>query len=183
MKKPNSNDTNGGINGTPQPYLPADFTVDPKTNIMYVADGYGNRRVLMVDAATGKYIGHFGAYGQNPVIGESTDAAYGGAWAADFRKGEMKPKYFRSPLHCAELSDDGFLYLCDRGNNRIQVFKASDVGKPCQNPDGEAGKCGFVGEVHVSPADGRGNVWQPGFLSRSRTELPLRRGSHELHDL
>ena len=95
----------------------------------------------------------------------------------------MKPKYFRSPLHCAELSNDGFLYVCDRGNNRIQVFKASEVGKPCQNPNGEAGKCGFVGEVHVSPADGRRNVWQPGFLSRSRTELPLRRGSHELHDL
>ena len=102
MKKPNSNDTNGGINGTPQPYLPADFTVDPKTNIMYVADGYGNRRVLIVDAATGKYIGHFGAYGQNPVVGEIRTPAYGGAWAADFRKGEMKPKYFRSPLHCAE---------------------------------------------------------------------------------
>jgi DNA-binding beta-propeller fold protein YncE len=151
MKTPNSNDTNGGVNGTPQPYLPADFTVDPKTNTMYVADGYGNRRVLVVDAATGKYIGHFGAYGQNPVVGESTDPAYGGAWAADFRRGEMKPKYFRSPLHCAELSKDGFLYLCDRGNNRIQVFKASEVGKPCQNPNGEAGKCGFVGELYVSP--------------------------------
>ena len=55
-KGPNSNDTNGGINGTPQPFWPADMTVDPKTNIMYIADGYGNRRVLIVDAATGKYI-------------------------------------------------------------------------------------------------------------------------------
>lgn len=151
MKKPNSNDTNGGLNGTPQPYLPSDFTVDPKTNTLYIADGYGNRRVLMVDAATGKYIGHFGAYGQNPVVGESTDPAYGGAWAADFRKGELKPKYFRSPLHCAELSKDGFLYVCDRGNNRIQVFNAAAVGKPCQNPAGEAGKCGFVGELPIAP--------------------------------
>ena len=66
-KGPNSNDTNGGINGTPQPYLPADMAVDPKTNLLYIADGYGNRRVLIVDAATGKYVGHFGAYGQNPV--------------------------------------------------------------------------------------------------------------------
>jgi hypothetical protein len=156
MTKPNSNDTNGGINGTPQPYLVADFTVDPKTNILWIADGYGNRRVLMVDAATGKYIGHFGAYGQNPVIGESTDPAYGGAWAADFRKGETKPKYFRSPLHCAELSKDGFLYVCDRGNNRVQVFKASDVGKPCQNPAGEAGKCGFVGELPIAPQTASG---------------------------
>ena len=70
-KGPNSNDTNGGINGTPQPFLPADMTVDPKTNHLYIADGYGNRRVLIVDAETGKYVGHFGAYGQNPVQDET----------------------------------------------------------------------------------------------------------------
>jgi NHL repeat len=160
-KGPNSNDTNGGVNGTPQPYMPADMTVDPKTNLLYIADGYGNRRVLIVNAATGKYVGHFGAYGQNPVEGEGggRGANLGegvGPWAADFRKGEMKPNFFRSPLHCAKLSNDGFLYVCDRGNNRVQVFKASDVGKPCQNPTGEEGKCGFVGEIHVAPQTASG---------------------------
>ena len=73
-KGPNSNDTNGGVNGTPEPFWPADMVVDPKTNLMYIADGYGNRRVLIVDAATGKYVGHFGAYGQNPVIGRKCAA-------------------------------------------------------------------------------------------------------------
>ena len=63
----------------------------------------------------------------------------------------MKPKFFRSPLHCARLANDGLLYVCDRGNNRVQVFKASEAGKPCANPDGEVGKCGFVGEIHVAP--------------------------------
>lgn len=159
-KGPNSNDTNGGVNGTPQPYMPADMTVDPKTNLLYIADGYGNRRVLIVNAETGKYVGHFGAYGQNPVQGESGRGANlgegVGPWAADYRKGEMKPKFFRSPLHCAKLSNDGFLYVCDRGNNRVQVFKASDVGKPCQNPNGDEGKCGFVGEVHVAPQTASG---------------------------
>src|SRR5205085_10779466 len=108
MKGPNSNDTNGGINGTPQPYMPADMTVDPKTNLLYIADGYGNRRVLIVDAATGKYIGHFGAYGQNPVKGENGDVEgeSGSSWAADFRRGEMKPKFFRSPMHCVALAND-----------------------------------------------------------------------------
>ena len=154
---PNSNDTNGGLNGTPQPYLVADMDVDPKSNILYVADGYGNRRVLMVDAATGKYLGHFGAYGQNPVIGESTDPAYGGAWLADYRKGQL-PKYFRSPLHCAKNTDDGLLYVCDRGNNRMQVFRTSEVGKPCENPNGEVGKCGFVGEVIVAGPTAGGTV-------------------------
>jgi hypothetical protein len=154
-KGPNSNDTNGGVNGTPEPYWPADMTVDPKTNLMYIADGYGNRRVLIVDAATGKYVGHFGAYGQNPVEGENgggEDAGEGaGSWPADFKARNMKPKFFRSPVHCAKLANDGLLYVCDRGNNRVQIFKASEVGKLCSNPDGAIGKCGFVGEVHVAP--------------------------------
>ena len=152
---PNSDDINSGPNGTPQPYLPADMTVDPNTNHLYLADGYGNRGTLIVDAATGKYVGHFVAYGQNPIDGESTvfgdDGYEAGQWAADFRKGELKPKAFRSPLHCAKLSKDGLLYACDRGNNRIQVFKTSEVGKPCSNPDGDEGKCGFVGEVAIAP--------------------------------
>ena len=159
-KGPNSNDTNGGVNGTPEPYWPADMTVDPKTNRMYIADGYGNRRVLIVDAATGKYVGHFGAYGQNPVVGENgggPDAGEGtSSWQAEFKRGDMKPKFFRSPLHCAKLANDGQLYVCDRSNNRVQIFKASEVGKPCANPEGEPGKCGFVGEIHVAPQTAAG---------------------------
>ena len=64
---PNSNDTHGGLNGTPLLYQSADMVVDPATNRLYISDGYGNRRVLIVDANTGQYIGHFGAYGNNPV--------------------------------------------------------------------------------------------------------------------
>ena len=168
-KGPNSNDTNGGINGTPQPYLPADMTVDPKTNLLYIADGYGNRRVLIVDAATGKYVGHFGAYGQNPVQGENARGAGAGEgvgpWAADFRKGDMKPKFFRSPLHCAKVSKDGLLYACDRGNNRVQVFKTAEVGKPCANPNGEVGKCGFVGDMYVAPQTASGTSGTLNFSS------------------
>lgn len=160
-KGPNSNDTNGGIDGTPQPFLPADMVVDPKTNHLYIADGYGNRRVLIVDAANGKYVGHFGAYGQNPIVGETVGGGPElgesvGPWAADYVRGEMKPKFYRSPLHCVKLSNDGFLYVCDRGNNRVQVFKASEAGKPCANPNGEVGRCGFVGEVHVAPQTASG---------------------------
>ena len=86
---PDSNDTNGGINGTPLLYQPADMVVDPKTNRLYVADGYGNRRVLIVDADTGKYIGHFGAYGNNPV----DDA---GAAAAGTLGRTLRPRATRS---------------------------------------------------------------------------------------
>ena len=155
-KEPNSNDINGGANGTPEPFWAADMVVDPKTNLLYVADGYGNRRVLIVDAASGKYVGHFGAYGQNPVVGENNlDSSKAGkdvgSWAKDYRAGNMKPMFFRKPVHCVTLTNDGLLYVCDRGNNRIQIFEASAVGKPCSNPHGDAGKCGFVGEFHVAP--------------------------------
>ncbi len=55
-KAPDSNDTSGGINGTPVLYQPADIVLDAKTNRLYIADGYGNRRIVIVDADTGKYI-------------------------------------------------------------------------------------------------------------------------------
>lgn len=162
-KGPNSNDTAGGLNGTPQPFWPADMSVDPKTNLLYIADGYGNARVLIVDAATGKYVGHFGAYGQNPVR-ENTGANVAGeqigegpgSWPKDYRAGRLKPAFFRSPVHCVKLAKDGYLYVCDRGNNRVQVFKASEVGKPCVNPTGDAGKCGFVAEINVAPQTAAG---------------------------
>jgi len=147
---PNSNDTRGGINDTPLLYQAADIAVDPATNRLYVADGYGNRRVLIADANTGKYIGHFGAYGNNTVDDAAANAA--GPWIADYSKGNKKPGFFRNPVHCVKIANDGKIYVCDRGNNRIQVFDKNDatLGKPCSNPTGEAGKCGFVAEQFVS---------------------------------
>jgi DNA-binding beta-propeller fold protein YncE len=149
-KGPDSNSTSGGRNGTPQFYLPADITVDPATNRMFVSDGYGNRRIVILDAATGKYIGHFGAYGNNPI--DDKAAADAGPWMNDYTKGNLKPAFFRNPVHCAKLSKDGLLYVCDRGNDRIQIFNAKDpnLGKPCVNTSGDAGKCGFVKEKFVA---------------------------------
>jgi DNA-binding beta-propeller fold protein YncE len=149
-KGPDSNDKAGGINATPLLYQPADIVVDPKTDRLYVADGYGNRRILIIDANTGKYIGHFGAYGNNPV--DDAGAAAQGLWPEDSAKGHTKPAFFRSPVHCVKIADDGKIYVCDRGNDRIQVFDIKDasLGKPCSNPNGEAGKCGFLTERGVS---------------------------------
>lgn len=155
MDHPDSENIDRGPNGTPQPYLVADFSVDPETNRMYIADGYGNKRILVVDAETGLYVGHFGAYGQNPVDdpeGTDIDPYDSGPWAGDYQAGNFKPLFFRSPLHCAVVADDGLLYACDRGNNRIQVFDVAAAGAPCANPNAEEGQCGFVREVLVSPA-------------------------------
>jgi DNA-binding beta-propeller fold protein YncE len=149
-KGPNSNDTHGGINDTPLLYQAADMVVDPATNRLYISDGYGNRRVLIVDANTGKYIGHFGAYGNSPV--DDRAAAAAGPWMAGYSKGDKKPAFFRNPVHCVKIANDGKIYVCDRGNDRIQVFDKNDpaLGQPCSNPAGEPGRCGFVAEQPIS---------------------------------
>ena len=161
MEAPDSENIDQGPNQTPQPYLVADMSVDPETNRLFVADGYGNRRILIVDGETGQYVGHFGAYGQNPVDdpeGTEIDPYDAGPWAADYQAGDLKPMFFRSPLHCSTVSADGLLYACDRGNNRVQIFNADEVGAPCSNPNAETGICGFVGEVHIAPHTASGTA-------------------------
>ena len=90
----------------------------------------------------------------------------------------MKPAFFRNPVHCVKIANDGKIYVCDRGNDRIQVFDGKDpaLGKPCTNPTGEAGKCGFVASIcqQAHPT-----LSAPRFhelLQRPGAELPLCRG-------
>ncbi len=93
--------------------LPAKTLVDPKTNELYVADGYGNRRVIVFDADTGKYKRHWGAYGNKP---DDTELP-------PYNPADPPSKQFRTPVHAVALANDGLLYACDRTNDRIQVFK------------------------------------------------------------
>jgi NHL repeat len=161
-------------------------TVDPKTNLMYIADGYGNRRVLIVDAATGKYVGHCGAYGQNPVMGENgggPDVGEGvSSWPAEFKRGEMKPKFFRSPVHCAKLASDGLLYVCDRSNNRVQIFRASEAGKPCSN-ERRAGQMRFRRRTPRRSTDCVRHVRHGQLFHRCEAELHVHRRPYQRHDL
>jgi DNA-binding beta-propeller fold protein YncE len=108
--KPNASK---GSNDTDNLRLPAKSLVDPKTNELYVADGYGNRRVIVYDADTGKYKRHWGAYGNKP---DDTDLG-------PYKPSDPPAKQFRTPVHGVALSNDGLLYVCDRTNDRIQVFK------------------------------------------------------------
>jgi DNA-binding beta-propeller fold protein YncE len=152
-----SNDTNGAANGTPQVWRPADTEVDPETNELYIADGYGNHRVLVVDAEDGMYKRHWGAYGQNPVDDAAADAV--GPYSDD-RDAGIIPLNFRNPVHCARITHDGLVYVCDRPNDRIQVFKKDTVGAPCINPGQEEGICGFVEERFLQAETlGPGSVW------------------------
>jgi DNA-binding beta-propeller fold protein YncE len=102
-----------GSNDVKNLRLPAKSIVDAKTNELYVADGYGNRRVIVFDADTGAYKRHWGAYGNVPD--DTQLPAYNPA--------DPPAKQFRTPVHCVALVDDGLLYVCDRTNDRIQVFR------------------------------------------------------------
>lgn len=92
----------------------AKIFVDPKANEAYLADGYLNKRVAVIDADTGEFKRFWGAYGNEP-----DDANLG-----RYDPTEPPAQQFRNPIHCADLSNDGLLYVCDRPNNRLQVFKA-----------------------------------------------------------
>ena len=91
----------------------AKIFVDPSANEAYLADGYLNKRVAIIDADTGKFKRQWGAYGNKP---DDTDLGPYDPKAAPVQQ-------FRSPVHCADLSNDGLVYVCDRPNNRLQVFK------------------------------------------------------------
>jgi DNA-binding beta-propeller fold protein YncE len=117
----------------------AKIFVDPKANEAYIADGYGNRRVAVIDADTGKFKRYWGAYGHKP---DDTDL------------GKYDPEappapQFRTPVHCAELASDGLVYVCDRPNDRIQVFQKDGT---------------FVKETFIAKKTlGDGSVWDIAF--------------------
>ena len=98
---------------------PADVEVDTAARELFVADGYGNRRVIVFDSETGAYKRHWGAYGQPPVDGGPQ--AYSGT--AAYTPGQPPSRQFASPVHCVRLTRDGLVYVCDRTNARYQVFR------------------------------------------------------------
>jgi DNA-binding beta-propeller fold protein YncE len=93
----------------------AEIAVDDAAHEVYIADGYLNRRVVVYDSNDGTFKRGWGAYGM-PLsqIDNAPPAPYDPAAAVD--------KQFRNPVHCAHISADGLVYVCDRSNDRIQVF-------------------------------------------------------------
>jgi DNA-binding beta-propeller fold protein YncE len=117
----------------------AKIFVDPRANEAYVADGYLNKRVAVLDAGTGKMKRYWGAYGNKP-----DDRNLG-----PYNPNAPPAQQFRNPVHCADLSNDGFLYVCDRANDRLQVFR----------PDGTFVKEAFISKNTLAS----GSVWDVAF--------------------
>ncbi len=117
----------------------AKISFDASANEAYLADGYANKRVAVLDIATGEFKRYWGAYGNEP---------------SDENMGRYDPEappaqQFRNPVHCADPSNDGLVYVCDRANDRIQVFRTDGT---------------FVTEKVVAPLTlGDGSVWDIAF--------------------
>jgi len=132
--KTEGSDSTTGLN------KPSGIAVDAAANEVFVADGLGNHRIVVFDANTGAYKRHWGAYGEKPD--DTKAAAYDPA--------APPAKQFRG-LSCVKISKDGKVYVCDRQNDRIQVFQK----------DGTFVKEGLVAKTTL----GEGSVWDVAFSS------------------
>ena len=130
---------NQGSNDPVNFWRVAKISIDAAANEAFVADGYGNKRVVVLDVNTGARKRYWGAYGNMP---DDTDLG-------PYDPAAPPAQQFRNPVHCAEPSLDGFVYVCDRVNDRIQVFRKDGT---------------FVSELMVAPETrGAGSVWDIAF--------------------
>jgi DNA-binding beta-propeller fold protein YncE len=127
---------------TSQLAKPADIWVDEAANEVYIADGYGNHRVIVFDATSGAFKRLWGAYGMPPAEGipviEPTKPS-------GYDPNAPVSTDFGNPVHCVKIAHDGLVYVCDRINDRIQVF----------HKDGS-----FVREfIYLKNTRGAGSTW------------------------
>ena len=115
---------------------PAHLVTDDAAGEVYVADGYRNRRIIVLDAKSGAYKRHWGAYGTKTPHDDKLPA---------YDPKAALSKSFANPVHCVRVSNDGLVYVCDRANDRIQVFRTDGT---------------FVKEFRVEPETlQNGSVW------------------------
>jgi DNA-binding beta-propeller fold protein YncE len=126
--------TSEGSNSQTQLGQPAHMVV--AGDEVYVADGYLNRRIIVFDARTGAYLRHWGAYGTKTPNDDKLPP---------YSPSAPLSQSFGNPVHCVRVSNDGLVYVCDRVNDRIQVFRKDGT---------------FVKEFRVDPQTlANGSVW------------------------
>ena len=146
-------------------WRPADVFVYPKTNELFVADGYGNKRVIVFDADTGAFKRMWGAFGNVPMDDPAPPPGEGAERGGAPQRGggrqdltripakELDPKDPGPPqfntVHGVKVSQDGLVYVSDRGGKRVQVFSLEGkfitqawVDRWCEAPRGSNLFCG-----------------------------------------
>jgi len=97
-------------------HQPADAVVYAKTNELFVADGYGNHRVIVMDATTGAFKRMWGAFGNTPKDNDQCPPP-----SLNSVPDGPGPDQF-SIVHAIRVSNDGMVYVADRENRRVQMF-------------------------------------------------------------
>jgi hypothetical protein len=154
----------------------ASMTIDRDANELYVADGYVNHRVIVFDASSGAYKRHWGAYGKPPDdgyftrAGEKLPSPFSGAVQHENRPSQYDPDGPPAPqfriVHAVRISRDDLVYVCDRTNDRLQVFRKDGT---------------FVKEVFVAKQTlGSGSVWDLTFsIDQAQTYLIVNDGTNQ----
>jgi DNA-binding beta-propeller fold protein YncE len=128
---------------------PTQVAVYAKTNEAFIADGYVNRRVIVVDADTGAFHRLWGAYGQKPDDSAPRIRRFPfdrpQDQPAQTLSSDPPPQQFNLVV---VISNDGLVYVAERSNNRIQVFK----------PDGTFVKEAFVARDLCTPSGSTGSL-------------------------
>ena len=154
----------------------ASMTLDRERNELYVADGYVNHRVIVFDATSGAYKRHWGAYGKRPddgyftSAGEKLPSPFSGAVQHENKPSQYDPAGPPPPqfriVHAVRIARDGLVYVCDRTNDRLQVFRKDGT---------------FVKEVFVAKQTlGSGSVWDLTFSTDpAQTFLIINDGTNQ----
>ena len=130
-------------------HMPADVQVVASTNEAVVADGYGNRRIIVLDADTGAFKRMWGAFSNPPLDPPAAPAAPSASGGAPPPATQPPPRDFEGPgpsqwgiVHAVRVSNDGLVYVADRSNSRVQVFSL----------DGEYQAQVFINRQDANPA-------------------------------
>jgi len=114
MQIGHSNQSNGNADVL-NLHRPADVWVYPPTNEIFVADGYGNHRVVVFDADSGKFKRMWGAFGNKPVDDDHCQIVTQSSFS------DPGPQQF-SIVHAIRVAKDGTVYVADREYRRVQMF-------------------------------------------------------------
>jgi hypothetical protein len=140
---------------------PAGIDLDEAAHEIYIADGYLNKRIVVYDSETGKFKRGWGGYGMPLSEIDNTFPV------PAYKPSDPHDKQFRNPTHCVHLSNDGLVYVCDRTNDRVQIFQK----------DGH-----FVKEFYLRAETlGSGSDWDMAFSTdKAQTYLLIADGTNNV---
>ena len=133
-----------GNTDTSNVHQAADLFVHAPTNELFVADGYGNQRVVVFDADTGRFKRMWGAFGNMPSAVMTRNPSQ-----SPSSDGPSSQQF--GLVHGVEVSNDGIVYVADRTYRRVQTFTLEGRFQREAKTNGEGGTAGVPAGLAFSP--------------------------------